>query len=112
MNEYLFEDRDPASLARIARSADCDVLVFGHTHIPWSRTIEGVRFVNTGSVGKPKDGDPRAGWVLLTVDEAGRVVSEIQRVAYDIASMASAIREANGLPDHYAHDIETGGQAG
>lgn len=112
MNEYLFEDRDPASLARIARSADCDVLVFGHTHIPWSRTIEGVRFVNTGSVGKPKDGDPRAGWVLRTVDEAGRVVSEIQRVAYDIASMAAAIRESDGLPDHYAHDIETGGQAG
>ncbi len=112
MNEYLFADRDPASLARIARSAACDVLVFGHTHIPWSRTIEGVRFVNTGSVGKPKDGDPRAGWVLLTVDEAGRVVSEIQRVAYDIVSMAAAIRESDGLPDHYAHDIETGGQAG
>ena len=66
MNEYLFADRDPASLARIARGADCDVLVFGHTHVPWTREIEGVRFINTGSVGKPKDGDVRAGWVLLT----------------------------------------------
>jgi putative phosphoesterase len=112
MNEYLFEDRDPASLARIARSADCDVLVFGHTHGPWSREIDGVRFVNSGSVGKPKDGDPRAGWVLLTVDEAGTVVSGVHRVAYDIASMATAIREADGLPDHYALDIETGGRAG
>ncbi len=112
MNEYLFADRDPASLARIARSAECDVLVFGHTHIPWSREIEGVRFVNTGSVGKPKDGDSRAGWVLLTVNEDGGMVFGIHRVAYDIASMARAIREADGLPDHYAHDIETGGQAG
>ncbi len=112
INEYLFEDRDPASLARIARAADCDVLVFGHTHIPWTREIEGVRFINTGSVGKPKDGDPRAGWVLLTVDQAGTVTSTTRRVPYDIAAMASAIRDAGGLPDHYAHDIETGGQIG
>ncbi len=109
INEYLFADRDPASLERIARGADCDVLVFGHTHIPWTRTIEGVRFINTGSVGKPKDGDPRAGWVLLTVNDDGVVTSEFPRVPYDIAAMATAIREADGLPDHFARDIESGG---
>ncbi len=54
MNEYLFEDRDPASLPRIARGADTDVLVFGHTHVPWSKRIEGVLMVNAGSVGKPR----------------------------------------------------------
>jgi len=111
MNEYLFEDRDPASLARIARSADCDVLVFGHTHIAWTREIEGVRFVNTGSVGKPKDGDPKAGWVLLTIGDDGSVTSELRRVAYEVAPMAAAIRAAVGLPDHFADDIATGGKA-
>ena len=111
MNEYLFADRDPASLARIARSADCDVLLFGHTHIPWSRRIEGVLMVNTGSVGKPKDGDQRAGWVLLTIGTGGEVAAEMRRVAYDIPAMAAAIRAADGLPDHYAADIETGGRA-
>ena len=40
------------------------MLVFGHTHKPWVRTIENVLFVNDGSVGKPKDGDPRAAWAL------------------------------------------------
>jgi putative phosphoesterase len=60
MNEYLFADRDPRSLERIARGADCDVLVFGHTHRPWVRAIAGVLMINEGSVGKPKDGDPRA----------------------------------------------------
>src|SRR5680860_1294046 len=99
MNEYLFADRDARSLQRIARGADCDVLVFGHTHIPWTRTIEGVRFINTGSVGKPKDGDPRAGWVLLTIGDDGDVRSELRRVPYDTAAMAAAIREADGLPD-------------
>ncbi len=109
MNEYLFEDRDPASLARIARSADCDVLVFGHTHIPWVREIEGVLFVNAGSAGKPKDGDPRAAWALLTID-GGTVDVDIRRVDYDIPAMAAAIRAAEGLPDQFATDIETGGQ--
>ncbi len=109
MNEYLFADRDPRSLERIARTADCDVLVFGHTHIPWVREVEGALFVNDGSAGKPKDGDPRAAWALLTV-EAGRPVSvEIRRVPYHVAAMAAAIRAAAGLPDQCASDLETGG---
>lgn len=110
MNEYLFEDRDEASLGRIAKGADADVLVFGHTHIPWSREINGVLFVNTGSVGKPKDADHRAAWVLMPISEDGHVHVDIRRVIYDVASMAAAIRSADGLPDHFAKDIETGGR--
>src|SRR5918994_2095540 len=110
MNEYLFEDRDPRSLARIAQGADADVLVFGHTHKSWVREIEGVLFINDGSVGKPKDGDPRAAWALLTVEARQPVHVEIRRVPYDVASMAAAIRAADGLPDHFARDIETGGR--
>jgi putative phosphoesterase len=109
MNEYLFEDRDPRSLARIAQGADADVLVFGHTHKPWVREIEGVLFVNDGSVGKPKDGDPRAAWALLMVEPGQPVQVEIQRVPYDVASMSAAIRAAKGLSDQFASDIETGG---
>jgi putative phosphoesterase len=111
MNEYLFEDRDPASLARIARQADCDVLVFGHTHQPWTREIEGVRFVNAGSAGKPKDGNPRACWVVLTVEAGAPVAVAFRRVPYDVASMAAAIRAEPGLSDHFARDLETGGLA-
>jgi putative phosphoesterase len=111
MNEYLFEDRDPRSLARIAQGAETDVLVFGHTHKPWVREIEGVLFVNDGSVGKPKDGDPRAAWALLTIDQGQPVHVEIRRVPYDVASMAAAIRVAEGLPDQFARDIETGGRS-
>jgi putative phosphoesterase len=109
MNEYLFEDRDPRSLARIAQGADADVLVFGHTHRPWVREIEGVLMVNDGSVGKPKDGDPRAAWALFTVTADDPVRVEIRRVSYDVAGMAAAIRATEGLPDAFARDIETGG---
>jgi putative phosphoesterase len=61
VNEYLLEDRPASSFERIAALADCDVLMFGHTHKPWVREYGGVLFVNCGSVGKPKDGDPRGG---------------------------------------------------
>ena len=111
MNEYLFADRDPRSLERIAAIADADVLVFGHTHQPWVKEINGVLMVNDGSAGKPKDGDPRAAWALFTVAEAQPVQVEIRRVPYDVASMAAAIRGATGLPDQFGRDIETGGAA-
>jgi putative phosphoesterase len=109
MNEYLFEDRDPQSLARIARMAECDVLVFGHTHKPWVKEIAGVLMVNAGSAGKPKDGDPRAAWALLTIDAKRAINVEIRRVTYDVAAIANAIRAAEGLPDQFADDVETGG---
>jgi putative phosphoesterase len=109
INEYLFEDRDSASLQRIAKAAGCDLLVFGHTHKPWQRLIDGVLMVNAGSVGKPKDGDPRACWTLLTVEEGAPVRVEFRRVSYDIESMARAIRAEPDLPDQFAVDIESGG---
>jgi diadenosine tetraphosphatase ApaH/serine/threonine PP2A family protein phosphatase len=68
-----------------------------------------VLFINDGSVGKPKDGDPRAAWALLTVDAAKPIQVAIRRVPYVVASMAAAIRAADGLPDQFARDIETGG---
>ena len=65
VNEYLFEDKPAKTFERIAAGADCDILVFGHTHEPWVREYGGVLFVNCGSVGKPKDGDPRGAFALL-----------------------------------------------
>ena len=57
MNEYLFEDRPLSSFQRLAASSEADVLVFGHTHKPYTKRVDGVLFINAGSVGKPKDGD-------------------------------------------------------
>ena len=60
VNEYLFEDKPARLYERLAAAEEADVLVFGHTHKPWVHEYGGVLFVNCGSVGKPKDGDPRA----------------------------------------------------
>ena len=72
---------------------DADVLVFGHTHKPWVREIEGVLFVNDGSVGKPKDGDSRAAWALLTV-EPDQPVTAFRRHSPATAHQRGAVRFA------------------
>ena len=59
--------------------------------------------VNDGSVGKPKDGDPRAAWALLDL-EAGQVVAEIERVGYDAEAVAREVASA-GLPEEYAEKL-------
>ena len=91
------------SIDTIAAGADCDVLVFGHTHKPWVREYGGVLFVNCGSVGKPKDGDPHAAFALLELDE-GRVVARIERVEYDAEAVAREVAEV-GLPGEYAETL-------
>jgi putative phosphoesterase len=103
VNEYLFEDKPARTFERIAAGADCDVLVFGHTHQPWVREYGGVLLVNCGSVGKPKDGDPRAAFALLESEEDG-VAARIERVEYDAQSVGREVAAA-GLPSEYAERL-------
>jgi predicted phosphodiesterase len=121
VNEYLFEDRDEKSLLRILEQADADILCFGHTHKPYHRVLAeetpaGTRYrhaINTGSVGKPKDGDPRGCLVLLTVphdaDSSRRdsISVEFIRFNYDIERAARAVEESP-LPDAYAAMLRKG----
>ncbi len=102
INEYLLPDRTDAQLARLAEEAGADVVCVGHVHIPYVREIPRVgamplRYVSTGSVGKPKDGDPRACWAEVVFGDAGGLEAMFHRTAYDIDSVAAAM-EAAGLP--------------
>lgn len=106
MNEYLYQDRPQATFERIAKLAGTDILLFGHTHLPYQKRVSGTLFINTGSVGKPKDGDPRAGYVLLTLNRKPEV--EFRRVKYDVQAAAQAIWESE-LPDHYGDLLLSGG---
>lgn len=94
-------------MAEAAGARAGDVIAFGHTHKPWHRAIEGIHFVNTGSVGRPKDGDWRAGYVLLDFSSGDPNV-ELIRVEYDLDRAMQAIRESD-LPDDFAEYLQTGG---
>ena len=107
---YVTEDRSDDFLRKMANQAALDpgdVLCFGHTHKPWHRTVDGVHFVNTGSVGRPKDGDWRAGYVLLDVGEDDARM-EFVRVPYDIEHTVAGVRTA-GLPEAFVEFLRTGG---
>jgi putative phosphoesterase len=99
VNEYLFEDKPASLYERLAAAEDAELLVFGHTHKPWVREFGGVRFVNCGSVGKPKDGDPRAAFAVI----GGKEVA-IERVAYDARAVAAEVKQA-GLPAEFADKL-------
>jgi diadenosine tetraphosphatase ApaH/serine/threonine PP2A family protein phosphatase len=107
---YWTEDRSDDFCRQMAAHAalrDGDIIAFGHTHLPWHRTLDGIHFVNTGSVGRPKDGDARAGYTVLTLDSS-RVDVRHVRVAYDVEQAAAAIL-ASDLPDEFAEYLRSGG---
>ncbi|WP_353720244.1 metallophosphoesterase family protein [Dyadobacter sp. 676] len=121
VNEYLFEDRDQQSMMRIMEQADADILCFGHTHKPYHRILNSGNgrsdryrhAVNIGSVGKPKDQDPRGCYVLLTIGEDSNtrdkesVGVEFVRFEYDVERAAKAV-EASPLPSAYGNMLRTG----
>jgi predicted phosphodiesterase len=121
INEYLFEDREEKSLLRIMQDADADIMCFGHTHKPYHRVLTITEnatshyrhAINIGSVGKPKDGNPQGGYVLLHINDHSSVLDkdsirvEFIRFDYDIEKAAKAV-EDSPLPDAYAASLRTG----
>ena len=121
INEYLFEDREEKSMLRIMHDADADIMYFGHTHKPYHRVLtieeEGKQrhrhAINIGSVGKPKDGNPKGGYVLLHINDTSNIHEqdsirvEFIRFNYDIEKAAKAV-EDSPLPNAYAESLRKG----
>ena len=108
---YVTADRTDDFLQKMGAAVGAksgDVVCFGHTHKPWHRVVDGVHFVNTGSVGRPKDHDWRAGYVLLDVAPDAVSVTFV-RVEYDVEAAARAVLDA-GLPAEFADFLRSGGR--
>lgn len=109
---YWTEDRPDSfcvQMAKLAGAKSGDVIAFGHTHLPWHREVEGIHFVNTGTVGRPKDGDWRAGYVVLELGD-GAMGVEFVRIEYDVERVMRGIRESD-LPGEFAEMLRTGKRA-
>jgi len=119
VNEYLFEDREEKSLMRILEQADADILCFGHTHKPYHRILSSPgaeryrHAINIGSIGKPKDLDPRGSYVMLHIKDSTTnadstsIEVEIIRFSYDVEKASKAI-ETSPLPDEFAAMLRSG----
>lgn len=102
-NLYWHEDRPEKFFREMGDKTDADILIYGHTHKPYRRDFENRIFINAGSVGKPKDGDPRACVTLIDVT-ADAVKAEFIRVPYDVDKAAEAII-TSGLPPYFAERL-------
>ncbi len=120
-DEYIFDEMDAVYALRAASRPVC---LFGHTHTPFAMRLagddvdfldvspgarivlqDGQRYLaNVGSVGQPRDGDPRAAYGIL--DTGARTLT-CHRVAYPVERAQRRIREA-GLPDALARRLSVG----
>lgn len=106
---YWTEDRPDSfctQMASLAGARPGDVIAFGHTHLPWHREVESIHFVNTGTVGRPKDGDWRAGYTIVEIGDA-RIAVDYVRIEYDVERAIRGIHESD-LPDDFAEFLRTG----
>ena len=84
---------DPATWARRLQNVEADIVCVGHSHMQFNLAVDGVVVVNPGSVGQPRDGDPRAAYAVIDDNKI-----ELKRVAYPIEETIARI-EASALPD-------------
>ena len=114
-NEYLFEDKGEADFIKVFKDSGADILCFGHSHKPYHRILaetigDITRYfhaINTGSVGKPKDGNPQGGYVLLHIHKnSGNLFEDnfqVQfiRFDYDVAFSVKTL-ENSPMPAEFA----------
>jgi putative phosphoesterase len=105
-NLYWYEDRPEKFFKEMAEKVDADILIYGHTHKPYRKEMDGRVFVNAGSVGKPKDGDPRACVAIIGITSVS-VKTDFLRVEYDIEKTAAEIVKS-GLPAYFAERLREG----
>jgi putative phosphoesterase len=106
-NEEALDATTPEQrLRELAQMAKVDLIVCGHSHRPFVRRVDDVWFINTGSVGRPDDGDPRATYAVLK-NASEEIEVEHFRVAYNVEKSVAAIRK-KGLPEEFAQMLLRG----
>ncbi len=103
VEEYVYPDTVSEQFLQ-EQNIDADILLLGHTHVPFAKTVADTLVVNPGSVGQPRDGDPRAAYAVVDLAEQ---TADIHRVEYPVAEVQEAVRGA-GLPDELAARLEHG----
>jgi putative phosphoesterase len=91
LDEYAAADAE--LWARRLQQVSADFVVVGHTHLPYVLEVNGKTVINPGSVGQPRDGDPRAAYAIW---EDGKV--ELKRIAYPVEDLVQHIQNSP-LPD-------------
>lgn len=113
INEYLKENSEEAK--EVMNELDEDILVCGHTHIPYAKYYGEKLLINAGSVGKPKTNNPKANYVIIEISNENNLSNskslvgvEIIEVNYDFEKAAREIEGNDILPNDFARLIREG----
>jgi putative phosphoesterase len=104
LHKYLNLNTPCSELYKYYKEIQADVIFTGHTHIPYVKKIKDKIIVNPGSVGEPRDGDPRASFATFDT-VTGQV--ELGRLEYDISKTRQIIKEL-GYPSYSLYCLENG----
>ena len=94
-------------LLQLVSGADAQLVLVGHTHIPFDRSVKEIRVVNPGSVSNPFPPDLRASYAILEGDESGYTI-EHRRVDYDRNAVVKAVQEVNHPSAEYVFKLMKG----
>jgi predicted phosphodiesterase len=107
ISRFLFASAPEAVLAAELEAADADIVLAGHTGLPFTRRVGGRVWHNSGALGLPaNDGTPRVWISILDADDDGLSIMPVP-LTYDHAAAAAKMRAA-GRPEGYAAALETG----
>jgi len=98
-NEHLFYDTPTTRFRELTKKTDCDIIIIGHSHSPFHKKINGVHFINPGSVGRMFDKNPDASYCIVDLTPE-RVKVKLFRCPYDIDKLISKLRD-NLMPPVY-----------
>ena len=103
-------DKQSKEKQDLLRAYGAEVIVCGHSHRPFARQVDGVWFINTGSVGRPDDGDPRAAYAVLQIGpefEPEFLQVRHHRLEYDVDRAVEALRKHN-FPEAFGQMLRQG----
>lgn len=106
LSEYVMPEEAKVRAPQLIGESDCNLLVLGHTHKPYAIEHGDALLLNPGSVGQPRDGDPRASYAIVEIDE-GKIKPQIHRVEYDIKGTQEKMKRL-GLPGALAKRLRLG----
>ena len=98
VDEHLFDDTPIERFQEIAKTANADIIILGHSHDQFTKEVDGALFINPGSVGRPEDGNPQAAYAEITTNPFS---VELIRVNYDVEAAADGLRK-RGASESYA----------
>lgn len=104
-DEFLFADTADERFHELAKNISCHIVITGHSHSPYHKVIDGVHFINPGSVGRMFDGRPEASYAILELTKAGVTVTH-HRCAYDVEEVVKALQDQQ-LPPIYGEMFRT-----